>query len=156
MANEPIAVGAIAPEFSLNASSGQSPLALSSLKGKIIVLAFYILDFTGGWTNELQTLQANSARFEELNAQVLGISVDSVFSHQTYAEQLGVTFPLLSDFHPKGQMVTDYGLWFEKIGTSKRAIVIVNEQGVVQHSKVFAKGLPDIEEVIAAVKAIGA
>ena len=86
----------------------------------------------------------------------MGISVDSVFSHQAYAEQLEVTFPLLSDFHPKGKTVTEYGLWFDKIGTSKRAIVIVDEEGMVQHSEVFAKGLPDVEEVIAAVKAIGA
>jgi peroxiredoxin len=99
-------------------------------------------------------LQANLARFEELNAQVLGISVDSVHSHRAYAEQLGVTFPLLADFHPKGAVSQAYGLWRDDYGISKRAIIIVDEDGIVQHSEVIPKGPPDVEEVLKAVKAV--
>ncbi|MCB0035285.1 MAG: redoxin domain-containing protein [Anaerolineales bacterium] len=59
-------------------------------------------------------MQANLGRFEELNAQVLGISVDSVFAHQAFAEKLGgLDYPLLADFHPKGAVTKEYGLWFE-------------------------------------------
>ena len=94
------------------------------------------------------------ARFEELNAQVLGISVDSVHSHRVYAEQLGVTFPLLADFHPKGAVSQRYNLWRDELGTSRRGVVIVDEAGVVQYFDAIAKGLPDLEEVLQAVKAI--
>ena len=93
-------------------------------------------------------------RFEELNAQVLGISVDSVFSHRAYAEQLGITFPLLADFHPKGEVTRSYGLWQEKWGASKRAIVILDEQGVVQYGDIIPTGLPDVEDILQAVRAI--
>jgi peroxiredoxin len=99
-------------------------------------------------------LQANLARFEELNAQVLGISVDSVHSHRVFAEQLGVTFPLLADFHPKGAATHDYGLWFEKIGTSRRTVIIIDTEGIVQYAEVIPSGPPDVEKMITAVKAL--
>ena len=99
-------------------------------------------------------MQANLARFEELNAQVLGISVDSVHSHRVYAEQLGVTFPLLADFHPKGAVSQAYGLWRDNWGTSRRAVIIIDENGIVQYSEIIPKGPPDVEEVLKAVQAI--
>ena len=100
-------------------------------------------------------MQENLSRFEELNAQVLGISVDSVHSHQAFAQELGgITFPLLADFHPKGEVTKAYGLWREDKGYSRRAIVIVDREGVVRHSQVIAQGAPDVEAVLAAVKAI--
>lgn len=100
-------------------------------------------------------MQANLGRFEELNAQVLGISVDSVFAHQAFAEKLGgLDYPLLADFHPKGAVTKEYGLWFENWGVSKRAVIIVDEEGVVQHCDVIAKGPPDVEKVLEAIQAI--
>ena len=87
---------------------------------------------------------------------MLGISVDSVHSHRAFAEQRGgITFPLLADFHPKGKVIVDYGLWREDKGYSRRAVVIVDRQGIVRYSNVIAQGPPDVEEVLAAVKAIG-
>jgi peroxiredoxin len=83
---------------------------------------------------------------------VLGISVDSVYSHQAFAEQLGVTFPLLADFHPKGEVVTQYGLWREDKGYSRRAVVVVDRAGVVRHSRVVPQGAPDVEAVLKAVR----
>jgi peroxiredoxin len=95
------------------------------------------------------------SRFEQLNAQVLGISVDSVFSHRAFADQLGgLTYPLLSDFHPRGQVTMRYGLWRAERGFSKRAVVIVDREGILRHSQVIAKGAPDVEEVLGAVKVI--
>ena len=94
-------------------------------------------------------------RFEQLNAQVLGISVDSVHSHRAFANSLGgLTYPLLADFHPKGEVVKAYGLWREDKGYSRRAIVIVDKDGVVRTSYVIEKGPPEVEGVIAQVKAI--
>ncbi len=91
-----------------------------------------------------------------MNAQVLGISVDSVHSHRAFAEQLGgITFPLLADFHPKGQVTQAYGLWREDKGYSKRAVAVIDRNGVVRYVEVIPKGPPDVEKVLAVVKALG-
>ena len=77
--------------------------------------------------------------------------VTSKFGH----DQLGgITFPLLADFHPKGDVVKRYGLWRDERGSSKRAIVIVDKDGVVRHVQVIEKGPPDTEEVLRLVKAM--
>ena len=81
--------------------------------------------------------------------------MDSVYSHQAFAEQLGgIAFPLLADFHPKGEVVKAYGLWREDKGYSRRAIIIIDRDGIVRHSEVIAKGPPDAEQVLAKVKEI--
>ena len=84
---------------------------------------------------------------------MLGISVDIVYSHHAFAEQLvGLTFTLLADFHPKGAATQAYGLWREDRGYSQRAIIIVNEHGRVDYSEVIPRGAPDVEKILAAVK----
>ncbi len=104
---------------------------------------------------ELRAFQENLKRFEELNAQVLGISVDSVYSHQAFAEKLGgLTFPLLADFHPKGEVAQRYGLWRPDKGYSRRAIVIVDRDGIVRHSQVIPQGPPDVEELLHLVRSL--
>lgn len=86
---------------------------------------------------------------------MLGISVDSVESHRAFADSLGgLSFPLLADFHPKGEVVRQYGLWREDKGYSRRAVVIVDPQGIVRYSQIIPKGPPDVEEVLAAVNGI--
>ena len=98
-------------------------------------------------------MQENLSRFEELNTQVLGISVDSVYSHNAFAEQLGgLTFPLLADFHPKGQTAQQYGVYNAERGYTRRAIIIVDETGVVRHSEIIPQGAPDVDRIIAIVK----
>ena len=100
-------------------------------------------------------MQENLSRFDEFNAQVLGISVDSVHSHRAFAEQLGgIAFPLLADFHPKGEVVKAYGLWRDDRGCSRRAIVIIDREGIVRYVEVIPKGPPDVEIVLAAVRTI--
>ena len=101
-------------------------------------------------------MQANLARFEELNAQVLGISVDSVFSHRGFAKELGgIDFPLLADFHPKGDVTKAYGLWDETWGSGKRAVIIIDREGIVRVVEVILKGAPDVEKMLEAVRALG-
>lgn len=98
-------------------------------------------------------MQENLSRFEELNTQVLGISVDSVYSHQAFAEQLGgLTFPLLADFHPKGQVAQQYGVYNAERGFTRRAIIIVDETGVVRHSEIIPQGAPDVDKIIDTIK----
>ena len=86
---------------------------------------------------------------------MLGISVDSVHSHRAFARELGgIDFPLLADFHPKGEVTKAYGLWRDDKGNSRRAIVIVDRDGVVRYVEVISQGPPDVEKVLNEVKAI--
>jgi alkyl hydroperoxide reductase subunit AhpC len=79
--------------------------------------------------------EAEYSDFERYDAQVVGISVDSVPSHVAFAKSLGgiKKFPLLADFHPKGEVSKKYGVWKEDKGICERAVVIVDKQGVVRY-----------------------
>jgi peroxiredoxin len=99
-------------------------------------------------------LQDNLARLAELPAHVLGLSVDSVYAHAAFADQLGeLDYPLLADFHPKGEVAQAYGLWRPERGYSRRAMVIVDPAGVIRHVQVIERGLPDFEQILAAARA---
>ena len=74
-------------------------------------------------------------RFNEADTQVLGVSIDSKHSHKNWAESLGgVSYPLLQDFHPKGEMAISYGNYLENKGFIARSTVIVDKQGIVRYS----------------------
>jgi alkyl hydroperoxide reductase subunit AhpC len=94
-----------------------------------------------------------------MNAQVLGISTDSRHSHKVYADSLGgVAYPLLSDFHPHGEMARSYGLWNDKTGTPIRGIVIVDKDGIIRYRKEYPfppGGLPDAHDVLSEMDKLG-
>ena len=87
-------------------------------------------------------------RFNAVDTQVLGVSVDSKHSHKNWAESLGgVSYPLLQDFHPKGSMATSYGTYLEDKGFTTRSTVIIDKKGLVQYS-VLANGERVISELL--------
>ena len=93
-------------------------------------------------------------RFNEVDTQVLGVSIDSKHSHKNWAESLGgVSFPLLQDFHPKGAMAISYGNYLENKGQIARSTVIVDKQGIVKYSA-MADGERVISELLAECKNI--
>jgi hypothetical protein len=94
-------------------------------------------------------VEALLPRFREANTQVLGVSVDSVYSHANWARDLGgISFPLLSDFEPKGAMARSYGLYLDGPGITDRATVVIDSAGVVRHtSSVGPGGKRDIGEL---------
>lgn len=94
-------------------------------------------------------MEAALARFEAAHTQVLGVSIDSVHSHANWARSLGgVSFPLLSDFEPKGAMAKGYGAYLEGPGITDRATVLIDSAGVVQHaSSVTPAGSRNIDEL---------
>ena len=96
-------------------------------------------------------MEALQERFLAANAQVLGVSVDSIYSHVNWAMSLGgISFPLLADFHPKGAVAAAYGLYLEDAGITDRATVIIDADGVVRHvSSVTPSGKRDIAELAA-------
>jgi peroxiredoxin (alkyl hydroperoxide reductase subunit C) len=122
--------GAEAPDFTLRDQDG-SEVSLSDLKGKTVVLVFYPLDFSPVCTDQLNVYQEVLSDLEERGATLIGISIDSAFAHKAFQAHLGVTIPLLADFHPKGEVAREYGVYNEKHGVTDRALVMIGPDGKV-------------------------
>ena len=149
-----IAVGQQAPDFALRANDDKE-YKLSDLKGKNVVLAFYPLDFSPVCTNEHSCVRDDLSQFQNLNAQVFGISVDSTWAHKAFAEKLGLKYPLLADFHPKGAVAEKYGVYLAERGITARAVVVIDKAGIVQFTKVYdIPTVPDTKEIINAVQGL--
>ncbi len=130
---QPISKGAKAPAFTLK-DQDQKDVSLSSFKGKKnVVLAFYPLDFSPVCSKEHTCFRDDLKGFETLNAQVLGVSVDSPWAHKAFADQLGIPYPLLSDFHPRGEVAAKFGLFLDDKGITNRATVVIDKEGVVRY-----------------------
>ena len=119
-----IAPGSPAPGFTLPNQDGQK-VSLEDLRGKTTVLVFYPMDFSPICTDQLNVYQEVLAELQEREAELLGISVDSAFAHKAFQDHLGIGFPLLADFHPKGEVARRYGVYIEERGHSHRALVMV-------------------------------
>ena len=125
-----IEAGQPAPGFTLRDQDGNE-VSLSDFRGRTVVLVFYPLDFSPVCTDQLSVYQQVLGELEGKGAQLLGISVDSAYSHKAFQAQLGVTIPLLADFHPKGEVARSYGVWVEERGIAARALVMVGPEGDV-------------------------
>jgi peroxiredoxin len=147
-----LTVGSPAPEFSLKDQS-QKEVKLSDFRGKKrVVLVFYPLDWSPVCTNEHACLVSDGKQFDQLDAQVLGLSVDSVWSHKAYAEKMGIQYPLLADFQPRGAVASKYGVYLEDKGITGRAISIIDRDGnLAWHKNYDIPVVPDIKEVAAAL-----
>jgi peroxiredoxin len=147
--NAGLAVGGRAPDFVLPDANGK-PVRLSDLRGGNVILAFYPLDWSPACSDQLSLYQGELDEFEQANAQLLGISVDSLYSHGAWAAVRGLTFPLLSDFHPKGKVAREYGVMRDSDGFSERALYIVDPQGTITYKYVSPKlsHIPDIYELL--------
>jgi peroxiredoxin len=132
----PIAVGQKAPDFQLK-DQNQNDVALKDLLGRNVVLAFYPLDFSPVCSKEHACFKDDFSRFDGLNAEVVGISVDSTWAHKAFADKLGIKYRLLADFHPRGEVAKKFGLYLEDKGITNRATVVLDKDGVVRHLKVY-------------------
>ena len=122
-------IGTIAPDFELNSTPDQK-LRLSELKDKKIVLAFYPADWSPVCDDQLTLYNEMGKYFVRYNAQLIGISVDSKWSHLAFAENRKFHFPLLSDFEPKGEVARVYDVYDSTTGQSKRALYVIDETGI--------------------------
>jgi len=143
-----ISVGASAPDFTLK-DQNQKEVKLSDFQGKKnVVLVFYPLDWSPVCTNEHTCFVNDMKRFEQLEAQVLGISVDSAWSHKAFAEKMHIQYPLLADFQPRGAVGDKFGVYLADKGITGRAIAIVDRQGKVAWFKNYdIPTVPDVKEV---------
>ena len=125
-----IAPGEKAPDFSLSDQDGNT-VSLSDLSGQISVLVFYPGDWSPVCTDQLNVYQEVLGELEAAGAKLYGVSVDSAFSHKAFQDHLGVTFPLLADFHPKGEVSRKYGAFIEERGHNNRSLVMIGPGGDV-------------------------
>ena len=123
--------GSAAPDFTLPDQDGNK-VSLSDFRGRTVVIVFYPADFSPVCTDQMNVYQEVLPQIEEQGATLVGISVDGAFSHKAFREHLGVSMPLLADFHPKGEVAKAYGVFVEDYGVAGRALVMVDPEGVVQ------------------------
>ena len=148
-----LSVGTAAPDFELRSHTGQT-VKLSSFKGKTqVVVAFHPLAFTPVCATQMQTYERERPRLDALNAHVLAISVDAGPSKKAWAESLGgISYDLLSDFHPHGKVATDYGV-MRADGISERAIFVVGKDGKITWAKQYQiPEQPNLEELFKALE----
>lgn len=150
-----IAIGQTAPDFSLKDQYDQD-VKLSDFAGKKnVVLVFYPLDWSPVCTTEHACIVNGMKSFETLDAAVLGVSVDSAWSHKAYAEKMGIKYSLLADFNPRGAMAQKYGVYLAEKGITGRAIVIVGKDGKVAWLKNYdIPVVPDVAEVASALQQV--
>ncbi len=125
--------GAAAPEFTLSDQDGNE-VSLANLRGRKVVLVFYPADFSPVCTDQLNVYQEVLGELRAEGVEMYGVSVDSSWAHKAFQEKLGVSIPLLSDFEPKGAVAKSYGLYVEDYGVAARALVLIDETGVVRWS----------------------
>ena len=151
--NELPAVGAAAPGFNLTTNEGKQ-VNLNDFKGKWVVLYFYPKDFTQGCTIEARNFQRDLAKYEAVNAVILGVSVDNAESHKEFCAKEGLNFKLLADTDAK--VSEQYGSIMEYNGAklSARNTFLIDPQGKLV--KVFekVKVAAHSEEVLAALAAL--
>jgi peroxiredoxin len=128
-----IEAGATAPDFTLRDHGGKE-VGLSDFAGRKLVIAFYPADFSPVCNDQLSIYQEVLGEIEGRGARLVGVSVDSTWSHRAFRKQLNLTMALLSDFHPKGAMSSAYGAYLPDWGTTNRSLVLVGEDGVVRWS----------------------
>lgn len=146
-------VGDFAPDFELASHRGDQ-IRLSHFRGqKRVILAFHPLAWTPVCTNQMTSYENDYGWFTEYDTHVLGVSVDAVPSKIAWVKSLGgVSFDLLSDFHPQGAVAAAYGVARDD-GISERAVFVVDKEGAVAFAKVYdIPTLPDNAEVKAVIE----
>lgn len=141
-------VGRQAPDFTLKDPRGED-VSLSSFRGRNVVLVFYPAAFSDVCTTQFTRIADGEGRYAADDAQVIGISVDSLHSQERFAQELGLTDTiLLADFHPKGAVARDYGVWIDDYGVAGRATFVIDSDGVVRSAHLTDTPLeiPDEED----------
>ena len=147
-----IQIGQKAPDFTLF-DTDKNKVSLAEQKGSNVVVLFFPLAFTGVCTAELCNVRDNIANYNNTNAKVFGVSVDSLFTLGKFKTEQNLNFPLLSDFNKDAAKAFDvlYETFpaFEMLGVSKRAAFVIDKEGVVQYTEICATpgDLPDFAAI---------
>jgi peroxiredoxin len=151
-------IGQKAPEFTLH-NTEKNKVSLSDFKSKNVVLLFFPLAFTGICTNEMCSMRDNMAAYNNLNAEVIGISVDSLFVLDRFKKEHNLDFALLSDFNK--EVAKDYGCLYDTFvfdmhGVAKRSAFVIDKDGILQYAEVLesAGDLPDFNAIQECLKSL--
>jgi peroxiredoxin (alkyl hydroperoxide reductase subunit C) len=142
-------VGDLAPEFTMKDQTGKE-VSLRDFRGKKnVVLVFYVFAFSEACGFQLLNFQRSLNQFESADTQVLGVSMDSRFANHAFAQQLGISFPLLSDWG--GRVTRLFGVFNETYGAARRAALLIDKSGKVVEIRFDKSALDATPLVVAAV-----
>jgi peroxiredoxin len=145
-------VGSTAPDFNLRSTPDQW-LKLSEFRGKPVIHSFYPADWSPVCGDQMALYNEMLPEFQELGAELIGISVDGPWCHAAFACDRKLHFPLLADFEPKGAVVRLYGVYRDGDGTSERALFVIDPQGIIAWSYVSPVGVnPGASGIISALE----
>jgi peroxiredoxin len=157
-AQSPIADGAAlrpgtsAPDFSLRSAPDQS-VRLSEFRGQPVVLAFYPADWSPICGDQMALYNEMLSEFQELGAEIFGISVDGAWCHAAFCRDRKLHFPLLADFEPKGEVAQLYGVYRAHEGICERALFVLNAEGIIHWGHVSPVGVnPGAAGILAALE----
>jgi len=151
---EPLQPGIQAPDFELPATPDQKVM-LSEFRGRPVILVFYPEDWSPVCSDQLGLYQAVLPEFERFNAELIGVSVDSAWSHLAFAKDRNLHFPLLSDFEPKGEVARTYQVYRAKEGTTERALFVIDAEGIIRWSYVSPVGVnPGADGILKALESL--
>jgi peroxiredoxin len=146
--------GGQAAEFDLRATPDQS-VRLSDFQGRALIIAFYPADWSPVCTDQMALYNEVLPEFKRLGAELVGISIDHAWCHVAFAQHRNLHFPLLADFHPKGDVARRYGVYDDEVGMSERALFVVDGAGVIRWSYVSPVGVnPGAEGILNALESM--
>lgn len=144
--------GERAPAFTLNSTPDQT-VSLKDFLGRPVVLAFYPADWSPVCSDQMGLYAQVMSEFKKFDAEVLGISVDGIWSHLAFAKDRKLNFPLLADFEPKGAVSRAYGAFEGRTGESARALFVIDKKGIIRWSFLSPDGVnPGAEGILAALE----
>jgi peroxiredoxin (alkyl hydroperoxide reductase subunit C) len=145
--------GTAAPELDIPATPDGNRIKLADQRGSPVVLVFYPGDFTPVCTGELGLFNELLPELQAFGAKVFAISCDSLWSHIAYAKELNLRIPLLTDFHPKGDVCRRFDVYRDDLGTAERALFVLDGDGRIFWSHVSPIEInPGAEGVLAALE----
>jgi mycoredoxin-dependent peroxiredoxin len=151
----PAEIGSAAPDFELRNTDGET-VSLADLKGRKSLVVFIPFPFTGTCEGELCAIRDRMAELNGIDANVVAITTDTVFSNRAWSEKNGFEFPVLSDFWPHGEVTDAYGTFDPNVGAAFRSTYVLDADGIVRsivatESRKFAR---DYDDYLAALAAI--
>ena len=150
----PLPPGTEAPEFRLPSTPDQT-VSIGDFRGRPVILAFYPEDWSPVCSDQLALYQELLPEFQKFNAELLGISVDGIWSHLAFAKDRNLHFPLLADFEPKGDVSRTYQVYRGTEGTSERALYVIDADGIVRWSYVSPVGInPGADGILRALESL--
>jgi peroxiredoxin len=146
--------GRHAPDFALHSTPDQE-VSLSQFRGHPTILAFYPADFSPVCGDQMTLYNEILPEFQKFNAELLGISVDGIWSHLAFSKDRNLHFPLLSDFEPKGAVAKKYGVYRKQDGMTERALFVIDGNGIILWSYVSPIGVnPGAEGILKALESM--